>query len=68
MKQLKTILRESEPRSDEHEFFADAERVGEISKAVYFRACASCGLTRQEARESLAENYQRAGLGHLFPH
>ena len=66
MKQLKTILDEASEMSDWHEFIADAERMGEISRAVYLRACKVVELSEDEALESLRENYQRAGLAHLF--
>lgn len=68
MKTTKTILREVRELqiADEYEYYADAERTGEISRATYFRACALAGLTRTEAKECLRENYQRAGVAHLF--
>lgn len=67
MKTLKTILKEASSMSDEYEYYADAERTGEISRAVYLRACAAGdGLTKEEALKCLRENYQRAGRGHLF--
>jgi len=70
MKQLKTIIREAKVnhQSDEFEFFADAQRSGEISFATYIRACAvGDGLTHDSACAALRENYQRAGVGHLCP-
>lgn len=68
MKQLKTILREAQEyhQADEFEFYADAERTGEISRETYFRACAAGNASRAEASEWLQENYQRAGIGHLY--
>lgn len=68
MKQLKTILREAQEnhQADEFEFFCDAERTGEISRATYFRACRAADATEDEAREWLRENYQRAGVAHLY--
>lgn len=67
MKNLKTILKEAVGMSDEYEFFADSERTGEISRAIYYRACATGdGMTASEADKVLRENYQRAGLAHLF--
>jgi hypothetical protein len=67
MKLLKTILAEAQEMSDEYEFYADAERTGEISRNTFFRACAAGdGLTRAEAEACLKENYQRAGVAHLY--
>jgi hypothetical protein len=66
MKQLKTILSEGEEMSDEYDFYADAERTGEISRVIYVRACLAAGLSKSKALESLRKNYQRAGLSHLF--
>lgn len=66
MKNTKTILREAKEMSDEYEFLADSERTGEISRNTYYRACAEAGLSKREASDCLRENYQRAGLGHLF--
>jgi hypothetical protein len=66
MKNTKTIMQEAESLSDEYEFYADAERRGEISRRVYYSACSKSGLTRKEATEVLRENYQRAGIAHLF--
>lgn len=66
MKNTKTIMREAESLSDECEFYADAERTGEISRRVYFAACSKAGFSRAEATEALRENYQRAGIAHLF--
>lgn len=68
MKQLKTILREAQEshQDDEFEFYADAERTGEISRKTYFRACAAANASKSEAAEWLQENYQRAGVAHLY--
>ena len=68
MKQLKTILREAQEnhQADEFEFYADAERTGEISRKTYFRACAAGDATHGDAAEWLRENYQRAGIAHLY--
>lgn len=59
-------MQDAESMSDEYEFYADAERRGEISRRVYFSACARAGLSRSEAKAALRENYQRAGIAHLF--
>ena len=68
MKQLKTILRETEDASDPYELIARAEKQSEISLNTYFAACAAGdGLTRAEAEEVLREYYQRAGVAHLCP-
>lgn len=69
MKYLKTILREAVEchQSDEYEYYADAQRTGEISLRTYFRACGAAEASRAEAAEWLRENYQRAGLSHLCP-
>ena len=68
MKQLKTILRETEDASDPYELVARAEKQGKISLNTYFAACAAGdGLTRAEAEEVLREYYQRAGVAHLCP-
>jgi hypothetical protein len=68
MKQLKTILRETEDASNPYEMIARAEKRGEISLTTYFAACAAGdGLTREEAAEVLREYYQRAGVAHLCP-
>lgn len=67
MKNTKTIIREAQELSDEYEYYADCERRGEISRATYFRACATGdGLTHAQAESWLRENYQRAGVGHLY--
>lgn len=68
MKTLKTILSEASENTDPYEFYADAERVGDISLRTFFRACAAGdGLSYDGAAEVLRENYQRAGLNHLSP-
>lgn len=68
MKNLNTILRETEHASDPYELLARSEKQGEISLNTFFRACAAGdGLTRNEAREVLREYYQRAGVSHLCP-
>lgn len=59
-------MAESKEFSDEYEFLAESERLNEISRVTYFRACLALGLTKQEASDSLFENYQRAGISHLF--
>ena len=68
MKRLKTILREAQKnhQADEFEFYCDAERNGEISRATYFRACKTAGAEKSEATKWLHENYQRAGVSHLY--
>lgn len=68
MKSTKTIMREAQEfhQADEFEFFADAERHREISRATYLRACKAGGASRAEALEWLKENYQRAGVVHMF--
>lgn len=68
MKTLKTILREIDNTTDPYEDLADAQRSGEISLAIYIRACAAGdGLSREEALEALRENYRRASRAHLCP-
>lgn len=69
MKYTKTIMREAKEhhQSDEFEFYADAERNGEISLKTYLKACALAGASKTEAKEWLKENYCRAGIKHLSP-
>lgn len=68
MKNTKTIMREAQEhhQADEFEFYADAERNGEISRKTYLRACIAAGAAPAEAGEWLRENYRRAGVEHLF--
>jgi len=68
MKNTQTILQEVQTLAiaDEYEYYADAERSGEISRATYYRACEKAGLPHNKAVACLRENYQRAGLAHLF--
>lgn len=67
-KRLATIIREAQEthEDDEFSFYADAERRGEISRETYFRACKAGDASRAEAAEWLRENYQRAGVEHLY--
>lgn len=68
MKQLKTILKEAQEnhQSNEFEFFANSERSGEISRRTYYRVCRVAHASRDEASSWLRENYQRAGVAHLY--
>lgn len=68
MKNTKTIMREAQEhhQDDEFRFYANAERNKEISRATYLRACMKAGAEKAEALEWLRENYQRAGIGHLY--
>lgn len=67
-KRAKTIMQEADDLAvaDEYDFYADAEREREISRATYYRVCAMTGLARQEAEECLLANYRRAGMEHMF--
>ena len=64
-----TILRLAQVhhQDNEFEFYASAERTGEITVRTYFRACEAADATHAEAAEWLRENYQRAGVSHLCP-